>query len=116
MYSQILKKNEIQKIRNNLDLELSSLRNLLNQQFIEAETVIKQYKLSENELESIKIIFNNKTQLYKIGKENIFTVLNYKQQYNEIRNNFLHLKFQSFMIVNILEIYLNAGDFFKNTN
>jgi outer membrane protein TolC len=101
--------NEIQKIRNNLDLELSNLINLLNQQFLEAETVIKQYNLSERELESIKVILNDKSQLYKIGKENIFTVLNYKQQYNEILNNNLYLKYQGFMAINLLHLYVDRN-------
>lgn len=103
----VIARNEIQKIRNNLDLELSNLRNLLNLQFLEAETVIKQYNLSERELESIKVILNDKSQLYKIGKENIFTVLNYKQQYNEIMNNNLYLKYQGFMAINLLHLYMS---------
>jgi outer membrane protein len=105
----VIAKHEIQKIRNNLDLELSNLINLLNQQFLEAETVIKQYNLSERELESIKVILNDKSQLYKIGKENIFTVLNYKQQYNEILNNNLYLKYQGFMAINLLHLYVDRN-------
>ena len=101
--------NDIQKIQNNLDLELSNLRNLLNQQFLEAETVIQQYNLSERELKSIKVILNDKSQLYKIGKENIFTVLNYKQQYNEIMNNNLYLKYQGFMAINLLHLYVDRN-------
>jgi len=104
----MIARNDIQKIQNNLDLELSNLKKLLNQQFLEAESVIKQYKLSERELQSIKIILNDKSQLYRIGKENIFTVLNYKQQYNEIMNNNLYLKYQGFMAINILQLYLSG--------
>jgi outer membrane protein TolC len=105
----MIARNDIQKIQNNLNLELSNFKNLLNQQFLDAEAVIKQYKLSERELESIKIILNDKSQLYRIGKENIFTVLNYKQQYNEIMNNNLYLKYQGFMAINLLHLYADRN-------
>ena len=105
----VIARNDIQKIQNNLDLELSNFKNLLNQQFSDAEAIIKQYKLSERELESIKIILNDKSQLYRIGKENIFTVLNYKQQYNEIMNNNLYLKYQGLMAINLLYLYVDRN-------
>ncbi|MGM0375735.1 MAG: TolC family protein [Bacteroidota bacterium] len=100
-------RNNIQKKQNNFDLELSNLTTLLNQQYQEAQST----NLTKQELKTIRVILKDKSQLQKIGKESIFTVLNYKQQFNEIMNKImnkcLYLKFQSQMASNILNLYVN---------
>ncbi len=102
-------KNNIQKQQNIIDSELNNLLSSLKKQFLDARSTVNQFTLSEQEFNSIQSILKNRTRLYVNGKDNIFMVLTYKRQYNEIENALILLKFQSLLKNHILHLYETGG-------
>lgn len=97
------------KIQKNInDAEYLNLSNILNKQYIETNSLIKQQQISLQEVESISEILQNRLSLYLNGKDDIFSVLSYKRQYNSVEREYILLKFETMLQVELMKLFMNG--------
>ena len=97
------------KIQKNInDAEYLNLSNILNKQYIETNSLIKQQQISLQEVESISKILQNRLALYLNGKDDIFSVLSYKRQYNSVEREYILLKFETMLQVELMKLFMNG--------
>ncbi len=108
----LLSENDIRKHENTIESEYMIIINSLKNQFFEAKYTNEQLTLAEQELLSIRTILSNRMQLYSNGKDNIFTVLSYKKQFNEIENAHILLRYETLLKKDLLRLYY-LGEFIE---
>jgi outer membrane protein len=104
----LISENSI-KIQENINnAEYLNLSNILNKQYIETSSLIQQQQISQLEIQSIEKILQNRFTLYINGKDNIFTVLSYKRQYNSVEKEYILLKFETMLQVELMKLFMNG--------
>jgi outer membrane protein TolC len=101
-----MNKSNIRKNEHMFNAKLIPLKTDLQKQYIDAQASVERFRLAQQEFETIKKVLDNRLILYKNGESDIFTVLSYKKQYNDIEKNYILSKYDAMLKSELLKLYL----------
>lgn len=102
----LINKANINKNENTYNATLSNLKADLAKQYIDAKASVERFQLAQQELKTIKKVLDNRILLYTTGKSDIFTVLDYKKQYNDIEKTYILSKYEAILKSELLKLFL----------